>query len=108
MYLLQTTTSIGETNWVAIIMFFAFVALTMYITYWASRKTKTTSEFYAAGRSITGFLNGLALAGVQSIDINSENNFWYFESYGFNLNLNYRSMVGPASEYFSGGITLVS
>ena len=52
--------------------------------------------------------NGLALAGVQSIDINSENNFWYFESYGFNLNLNYRSMVGPASEYFSGGITLVS
>jgi cation/acetate symporter len=63
MHLLQTTTSIGETNWVAIIMFFAFVALTMYITYWASRKTKTTSEFYAAGRSITGFQNGLALAG---------------------------------------------
>ena len=51
--------------------------------------------------------NGLALTGVQSVDSNSENYFWYFESYGFNLNLNYRSMVGPASEYFSGGLTLV-
>ncbi len=63
MYLLQATDTGNETNWVAIAMFFAFVALTMYITYWASRKTKTTSEFYAAGRSITGFQNGLALAG---------------------------------------------
>ena len=63
MYLLQNVTAIGETNWAAILMFFVFVAFTMYITYWASRKTKTTSEFYAAGRSITGFQNGLALAG---------------------------------------------
>ncbi len=65
MLLLQTTStsSLGETNWVSISIFFAFVALTMYITWWASRKTKTTSEFYAAGRSISGFQNGLALAG---------------------------------------------
>jgi cation/acetate symporter len=58
-----TTSSIGEPSWVSIGMFLGFVALTMYITYWASRKTKTTSEFYAAGRSISGFQNGLALAG---------------------------------------------
>lgn len=55
--------AIGEPGWLSIGMFLAFVLLTMYITYWASRKTKTTSEFYAAGRSISGFQNGLALAG---------------------------------------------
>lgn len=56
-------TSLGETNLLAIGMFFLFVGFTLYITYWAARKTNTTSEFYAAGRSISGFQNGLALAG---------------------------------------------
>jgi cation/acetate symporter len=59
----QLPTSLGSPNAVSISMFFVFVAVTMYITYWAAKKTKTTSEFYAAGRSITGFQNGLALAG---------------------------------------------
>jgi cation/acetate symporter len=40
-----------------------FVASTLVITYWAAKRTRTTKEFYAAGRSITGFQNGLALAG---------------------------------------------
>jgi cation/acetate symporter len=44
-------------------MFLAFVALTLAITYWASRRSKTTAEFYSAGRSITGFQNGWAVAG---------------------------------------------
>ncbi|MDX2189951.1 MAG: cation/acetate symporter ActP [Bacteroidota bacterium] len=56
-------TALGQTNYLAISMFFLFVGITMYITYWAASKTKTTSEFYAAGRSISGFQNGLALAG---------------------------------------------
>jgi cation/acetate symporter len=47
----------------AILMFFAIVLLTLYITYWASKRTKSTSAFYAANRNITGFQNGLALAG---------------------------------------------
>ena len=51
------------TNWTAIIMFFAFVALTLGITYWAARRTKSRSDFYAAGGGITGFQNGLAIAG---------------------------------------------
>jgi cation/acetate symporter len=55
--------SLGQSNLLSIGIFFLFVIITMYITYWASRRTKTTSEFYAAGRSITGFQNGLALAG---------------------------------------------
>ncbi|TAH26834.1 MAG: cation/acetate symporter ActP [Cytophagales bacterium] len=55
--------TIGQTSFVSIAMFFLFVGITMLITYWAAKKTKTTSEFYAAGRSITGFQNGLALAG---------------------------------------------
>ncbi len=64
MYLLAAfKTSLGSPNLVSILIFFVFVAITIYITYWAARKTKTTSEFYAADRSITGFQNGLALAG---------------------------------------------
>ena len=50
-------------NPMAVAFFFAFILVTLGITYWAARKTKTTSEFYAAGRSISGFQNGLALAG---------------------------------------------
>ncbi|HEX8833300.1 MAG TPA: sodium/solute symporter [Abditibacteriaceae bacterium] len=56
-------TSIGQPNPVAIAFFLIFVIATLAITYWAARQTKTSSQFYAAGRSITGFQNGLALAG---------------------------------------------
>lgn len=64
MIFLQTATSLqGAVSWISISMFILFVCLTLGITYWAARKTKTTSEFYAAGRSISGFQNGMALAG---------------------------------------------
>ncbi len=55
--------AIAGPNYLSVSMFVLFVAITLYITYWAAKKTKTTSEFYAAGRSVTGFQNGLALAG---------------------------------------------
>ncbi|BBN88839.1 MULTISPECIES: cation acetate symporter [Azospira] len=51
------------TNWTAIIMFGAFVLLTLWITKWAASKTKTAADFYTAGGGITGFQNGLAIAG---------------------------------------------
>ena len=51
------------TNWHAIIMFLIFVALTMGITYWAARRTKSAADFYTAGGGITGFQNGMAIAG---------------------------------------------
>ena len=50
-------------NTEAIIMFLVFIAGTMGITWWAARKTQTTSDFYTAGGGITGFQNGLAIAG---------------------------------------------
>ena len=53
----------GEPNVTAIVFFLAFIALSLGITVWASRKTRTTDQFYAAGRSVTAFQNGLALAG---------------------------------------------
>lgn len=56
-------TTLGQVNIASIIIFFVFITITLYITYWAAKKTKTTSEFYAADRSISGFKNGLALAG---------------------------------------------
>jgi len=50
-------------NITAIVMFFLFVGITLVITVWASKRTKTRSDFYAAGKSIGGFQNGLAIAG---------------------------------------------
>lgn len=50
-------------NITAIIMFFIFVAATLGITIWAARRTRSTKDFYAAGGSISGFQNGLAIAG---------------------------------------------
>ena len=44
-------------------MFAAFIALTLGITRWAARRTRTASDFYTAGGGITGFQNGLAIAG---------------------------------------------
>ncbi len=51
------------TNWTAITMFGLFVAGTMYITKWAAAKTKSAADFYTGGGGITGFQNGLAIAG---------------------------------------------
>ena len=56
-------TIIGQANPIAIMFFVVFVLSTLVITYWAAKRTRTTKDFYAAGRSITGFQNGLALAG---------------------------------------------
>ena len=51
------------TNWTAIGMFAVFVLGTLYITKWAASKTKSAADFYTAGGGITGFQNGLAIAG---------------------------------------------
>jgi cation/acetate symporter len=51
------------TNWTAITMFALFVVATLFITKWAAAKTKSAADFYTAGGGITGFQNGLAIAG---------------------------------------------
>ncbi|MBE5253456.1 cation acetate symporter [Mixta mediterraneensis] len=51
------------TNYQAIIMFVVFVAFTLGITYWASKRTRSRSDYYTAGGNITGLQNGLAMAG---------------------------------------------
>ncbi|MEK1907353.1 MAG: cation acetate symporter [Pseudomonas sp.] len=50
-------------NVAAIVMFVVFVGATLGITYWASKRSKSASDFYTAGGGITGFQNGLAIAG---------------------------------------------
>jgi cation/acetate symporter len=52
-----------ETNWSAISMFIVFVLLTLGITYWAARRTRSAAQFYSAGGGITGVQNGFAIAG---------------------------------------------
>jgi cation/acetate symporter len=56
-------TAIGRPNAVAMAFFFLFIAVTLAITWWAARRTRTTEEFYAAGRTIGPRQNGFALAG---------------------------------------------
>jgi cation/acetate symporter len=53
----------GPDNKLAIVFFFIFVSLTLAITCWAARRTKTTDQFFAADGQITAWQNGWALAG---------------------------------------------
>ena len=57
------TSALGQPNAVAIIFFIVFIALSLGITVWAARRTRSTDQFYTAGRSVTALQNGLALAG---------------------------------------------
>ncbi|GEB31446.1 MULTISPECIES: cation acetate symporter [Brevibacillus] len=50
-------------NVTAFLLFLGIVLLTLVITYFASKRTNTTSEFYTAGGGLTGWQNGLAIAG---------------------------------------------
>jgi cation/acetate symporter len=59
--IIQTT--LGKPTAASIGFFFLIVAITLAVTWWAARKTKTSSEFYAAGRSVSALQNGFALAG---------------------------------------------
>ena len=52
-----------EFKWMTFAVFGLIIAVTMYVTFWAAKSTHSTSEFYAAGRSVTGIQNGWAIAG---------------------------------------------
>src|SRR6266508_3621161 len=56
-------TTLGKPTVASISFFFLIVLVTLVITYFAAKKTKTSSEFYAAGRSVSALQNGFALAG---------------------------------------------
>ncbi|WEY43030.1 cation acetate symporter [Paraburkholderia sp. SUR17] len=57
----QTTRQ--ATNTTAIVLFALFVSGTLWITKWAASRTRSAADFYTAGGGITGFQNGLAIAG---------------------------------------------
>ncbi len=56
-------TSLGSPTASGVIFFFIIICATLAITYWAAKRTKTTKEFYAAGRSVSALQNGFALSG---------------------------------------------
>ncbi|MBW6488216.1 cation acetate symporter [Sulfurimonas sp.] len=58
-----TSEAAKELNLSAIVMFLIFVGATLGITYWAAKRTKSAKDFYTAGGGITGFQNGMAIAG---------------------------------------------
>lgn len=47
----------------ALVMFLIFIAITLGITYWASKRSAGASAYFAAGRQIKGWQNGVAVAG---------------------------------------------
>src|SRR5512139_1788422 len=55
--------TLGHPTFASIGFFFLIVVVTLAITYWAAKRTKTSKEFYAAGRSVSALQNGFALAG---------------------------------------------
>jgi cation/acetate symporter len=56
-------TTLGTPTASAVLFFIAIVAGTLLVTWWAAKRTRSTQQFYAAGRSVSPFQNGLALAG---------------------------------------------
>jgi cation/acetate symporter len=61
LYAAAGTTSTSRA--LTIILFLIFVAITLAITIWASRQTKTATDFYAGGRQFSGWQNGMAIGG---------------------------------------------
>ena len=59
----ETASALGNPSLLAKLLFAAFLAITLAITWWAARRTRTAEQFYAAGRAITAAQNGFALAG---------------------------------------------
>ncbi|GAA3573242.1 cation acetate symporter [Microlunatus spumicola] len=60
---LLTPLATSDNRGLTIALFLAVVAVTLGITFWASRQNKTAADYYAGGRSFTGFQNGLAIGG---------------------------------------------
>src|SRR5215212_2185500 len=60
---LAAEASSSTSRTLTITLFLIFVAITLGITVWASRQTKTATDFYAGGRSFSGFQNGMAISG---------------------------------------------
>ena len=90
----------------AIAMFLVFVVATLGITKWAAGKTKSTADFYTAGGGITGFQNGLAIAGdyMSAATLLGLTSMVYFKGYdGFILILAFTPKSLGAS--LSGGVT---
>ncbi|WP_427019113.1 solute symporter family protein [Pseudarthrobacter sp. P1] len=56
-------TQMKDTSWINILIFAAFVAITLVVVFRASRNNKTAADYYAAGRSFSGGQNGTAIAG---------------------------------------------
>jgi len=53
----------GHVDPVSLSLFVTFLCLTLVVTWWAAKRTKTTDDFFAAGGSIGPLQNGIALAG---------------------------------------------
>ncbi|MDQ3369454.1 MAG: sodium/solute symporter [Myxococcota bacterium] len=60
---LVAASTLGQPNAIAIASFLLFVGITLVITFWAARRTKTSAQFFAAGGKISALQNGFALAG---------------------------------------------
>ncbi|MGH3491095.1 MAG: solute symporter family protein, partial [Actinopolymorphaceae bacterium] len=60
---LATAPGASDHRVLTIVLFLLVVAITLYVTLMASRQNKTAADYYAAGRSFSGFQNGMAISG---------------------------------------------
>src|SRR3954447_9793600 len=58
-----TLAAIGDFNGLAVAIFAIVLAITLVITWWAAKRNRSATDFYAAGRGIAGAANGVATAG---------------------------------------------
>jgi cation/acetate symporter len=75
----MTTVFAADLKVLPLAVFGVVLAVTLGVTYWAAKRTSSASDFYAAGRGITGFQNGWAIAG----DYMSASSFLGFAGLGF-------------------------
>lgn len=72
----------ADYRWLTFLVFGLIIAATMFVTYLASRRVRSASQFYAAGRSVTGIQNGWAMA-VSRIKCNTFSEFGHFLGHHF-------------------------
>ena len=96
----------------AIIFFVAIVGMTLVITWWASRRTSSASDFYTAGGGLTGWQNGLAIAGdylsaASFLGIAGSIALFGFDGFFFSIGYLVAYLAGEHSGFMTGSVIVI-
>ena len=90
-------------------LFVVFVVITLGITLWASRQTRTAADFYSAGRRITGWQNGVAISGdymsaASFLGIAGLISLFGYDGFLYSVGWLVAYLASPAGDFFSGSV----